>query len=148
MKAQLIEVGLHKGHSFSIKKIDQHHFESPFHFHDLCEMNYVIESFGKTIVGDNISNFTSGDLVLMSPNLPHIWYNDPSYFKKDNLVSAKAIVTYFNPDFLISLTNDYQYDSQIKSLLERAKRGLRFFGKTQQKAISKLNTILNKKGLT
>ena len=147
MKAQLIEVGLYKEQSFSIKKIDQHHFESPFHFHELCEMNYVVESFGKTIVGDNISNFSSGDLVLMSPNLPHIWYNDPRYFKEDDLSPAEAIVTYFNPDFLVCLSNESQYNSQIKSLLERAKRGIRFFGNTRQNAISKLNNILNKKGL-
>jgi len=147
MKAHLIEIGLHKEQSFSIKKIDQHHFESPFHFHDLCEMNYVVESFGKTIVGDNISNFSSGDLVLMSSNLPHIWYNDPSYFKEENLASAKAIVTYFNPDFLIGLTNDSQYSLQIKSLLEKAKRGIRFFGETRRNAISKLNDIVDKKGL-
>ncbi|KAA9036144.1 helix-turn-helix transcriptional regulator [Ginsengibacter hankyongi] len=147
MKAHLIEIGLHKEHSFSIKKIDQHHFESPFHFHDLCEMNYVVESFGKTIVGDNISNFSSGDLVLMSSNLPHIWYNDPSYFKEENLASAKAIVTYFNPDFLIGLTNDSQYNLQIKSLLEKAKRGIRFFGETRRNAINKLNDIVDKKGL-
>lgn len=147
MKAHLIEIGLHKEQSFSIKKIDQHHFESPFHFHDLCEMNYVVESFGKTIVGDNISNFSSGDLVLMSSNLPHIWYNDPSYFKEENLASAKAIVTYFNPDFLIGLTNDSQYNLQIKSLLEKAKRGIRFFGETRRNAINKLNDIVDKKGL-
>ncbi len=147
MKAHLIEVGVYKEQSFTIKKIEQHHFESPFHFHDLCEMNYVVESFGKAIVGDNISNFSSGDFVLMSPNLPHIWYNDPLYFKKNDLEPAKAIVTYFNPDFLTGLTNDSQYNSQIKSLLERAKRGMRFFGNTRQNVISKLNNILNKKGL-
>ncbi|MEO8961992.1 MAG: AraC family transcriptional regulator [Ginsengibacter sp.] len=147
MKAQLIEVGLYKQHSFSIKKIDQHHFESPFHFHDLCEMNYVVEGFGKTIVGDNISNFSSGDLVLMSPNLPHIWYNDPRYFKETDLASAKAIVTYFNPDFLFNLTDDSQYSLLIKRLLEKAKRGIRFFGNTRENAISKLNNILNRKGL-
>jgi len=147
MKAHLIEVDLLREQSFSIKKIDTHHFNSPFHFHELCEMNYVVESFGKTIVGDNISNFSSGDLVLMSPNLPHIWYNDPSYFKEVNLASAKAIVTYFNPNFLIGLTNESQYDLKIKDLLEKAKRGIRFFGNTRQNAISKLNNILNKKGL-
>jgi len=147
MKAHLIEVGLLKEQSFFIKKIDQHHFEGSFHFHDLCEMNYVVESFGKTIVGDNISNFSSGDLVLMNANLPHIWYNDPRYFKDKNLASAKAIVTYFNPMFLIDLTNDSQYDIQINGLLEKAKRGIRFFGNTRQNAIKRLNNITNKKGL-
>jgi len=147
MKAHLIEVGLNNEQSFSIKKIEQHHFEGPFHFHHLCEMNYVIESFGKTIVGDNISNFSSGDLVLMNSNLPHIWYNDPRYFKDEILAPAKAIVTYFNPNFLTGLTNDSQYDYQIKSLLEKAKRGLRFYGNTRQNAIRKLSNIVEKKGL-
>lgn len=147
MKAHLIEVGLHKEQPFFIKEIDQPHFNGPFHFHELGEMNYVVESFGKTIVGDNISNFSSDDLVLMSPNLPHIWYNDPQYFKEPYLASAKAIVTYFNSNFLIGLTNDSQYDLQIKGLLEKAKRGIRFFGNTRQNAINKLNIILNKKGL-
>lgn len=147
MKAHLIEVGIHKEHSFSIKKIEQQHFASPFHFHELCEMNYVVESFGKRIVGDNISNFSSGDLVLMSPNLPHIWYNDPLYFKDNNLRSAKAIVIYFNPLFLINICNESHYDSKIKDFLEKAKRGIRFYGKTLENVTSILNGILNKNGL-
>ena len=147
MKAHLIEVGIHKEQSFSIKKIDQQHFSSPFHFHELCEMNYVVESFGKRIVGDNISNFSDGDLVLMSSNLPHIWYNDPLYFKNTNLASAKAIVIYFNPHFLMGLCNESQYDVKIQDFLDRAKRGIRFYGKTHENVTEKLNTILNKNGL-
>ena len=147
MKAYLIEVDLKKEQSFFVKKIDQHHFNGPFHFHELCEMNYVVESSGKRIVGDNIANFSSGDLVLMNSNLPHIWYNDPSYFKEENKPSAKAIVTYFNPYFLSGLTNEDQYDIKIKTLLEKAKRGIRFFGDTHQKAVSILNGIHYKRGL-
>ncbi|MEO8853957.1 MAG: AraC family transcriptional regulator [Ginsengibacter sp.] len=147
MKAHLIEVGLNHKHSVSFKKIEQQHFKSPFHFHELCEMNYVIESFGKRIVGDNISNFSSGDFVLMNSNLPHIWYNDPLYFKESNLAPAKAIVTYFDPNFLIELTNDNRFTLKIAALLEKAKRGVRFFGNTQQKAVKKLDEILNKNPL-
>ena len=141
MKAHLIEVGLHKKQSVSFKKIEQQHFKSPFHFHELCEMNYVVESFGKRIVGDNISNFASGDFVLMNSNLPHIWYNDPLYFKQPNLAAAKAIVTYFDPNFLIELTNNNQFTLKIEALLEKAKRGVRFYGNTQRKAVKK--SVLN-----
>lgn len=147
MKAQLIEVGLQKEETFFIKKIDCDHFETPFHFHELCELNYVVESSGKRVVGDNISNFSSGDLVLMSSNLPHIWYNDPSYFKDTDRSSAKAIVTYFNPNFLLHLTNEKHYDLKITHLLEKAKRGIRFVGVTQQYAMDKLNGIVKKQGL-
>lgn len=147
MKAHLLEVGLHQKQSVSFKKIEQQHFDSPFHFHELGEMNYVVESFGKRIVGDNISNFSSGDFVLMNSNLPHIWYNDPLYFKERNLGPAKAIVAYFDPHFLIELTNDGRYKLKIKSFLDKAKRGIRFFGSTQQNAAKIVDKILNKNPL-
>jgi len=147
MKAQLIEVDLHKRQLISFKKIEQKHFITPFHFHELCEMNYVVESFGKRIVGDNISNFSSGDFVLMSSNLPHIWYNDSLYFNDSSLAPAKAIVTYFSPDFLTGLSNDNQYASRIQDLLDKAKRGVRFFGNTQKNAIEKLHAITDKNPL-
>jgi AraC-like DNA-binding protein len=147
MKAHLLEVGLQKEHSFFIKQIDAHHFNGSFHFHEHCELNYIVESSGKRIVGDNISNFSSGDLVLMSSNLPHIWYNDPVYFNEEKKRTAKAIVIYFNLDFLIGLTDESQYDLKIKALFEKAKRGISFFGSTRENAISKLNGILLKRGL-
>ena len=147
MKAYLIEVDFKKEQSFFIKNIDQHHFDGPFHFHELCEMNYVVESSGKRIVGDNIANFSSGDFVLMNSNLPHIWYNDPGYFKENTMTSAKAIVTYFNPNFLSGLSNEDQYNAKIKTLFEKAKRGIRFFGKTQQAVLTILNGIHLKNGL-
>jgi AraC-like DNA-binding protein len=147
LKAYLIEVDFKKEQSFFIKNIDQQHFDGPFHFHELCEMNYVVESSGKRIVGDNIANFSSGDLVLMNSNLPHIWYNDPGYFKDNAITSAKAIVTYFNPNFLAGLSNEDQYNTKIKTLFEKAKRGIRFFGKTQQNALTILNGIHLKHGL-
>ncbi len=147
MKAHLIEVDLHKKQSISFKKIEQKHFITPFHFHELCEMNYVVESFGKRIVGDNISNFSSGDFVLMSSNLPHIWYNDPLYFRDSNLAPAKAIVTYFSPHFLTELSNDDRYASKIQDLLDKAKRGIRFYGNTQKNATNRLNAIIDKNPL-
>ncbi|MBS1602882.1 MAG: helix-turn-helix domain-containing protein [Bacteroidetes bacterium] len=147
MKAQLIEVGLQKEQTFFIKQLDCDHFNTPFHFHELCELNYVMESSGKRIVGDNISNFSSGDLVLMSSNLPHIWYNDPDYLKDATRGTAKAIVTYFNPNFLVDLTHEEHYRIRITHLLDKARRGIRFLGNTQQHATDRLQSIIHKKGL-
>lgn len=147
MKASLIEVGRQTAHSLSIKEIKENHFNTPFHFHDLCELNFVVESYGKRFVGDSISNFSSGDLVLMSPNLPHIWYNDPVILEDKSSVTAKAIVVYFPADFLHRLTNEDRLISKIKSLIERARQGMRFFGKTQKIVSEQLKAIVGKNGL-
>ncbi|HEV2482888.1 MAG TPA: AraC family transcriptional regulator [Puia sp.] len=147
MKAQLIEVGLQKEQTFFVKKLDCDRFTTPFHFHELCELNFVVESSGKRIVGDNIASFSSGDLVLMNSNLPHIWYNDKDYLADESRGTAKAIVTYFDTHFLVNLCNDEQYSVKIKNLMERAKRGIRFVGDTQQHAAQRLQNIAGKQGL-
>lgn len=147
MKAHLIEIGLQKEQFFFIKKIEDHHFSGPFHFHDLCELNYVVHSYGKRVVGDNISNFSSGDMVLMSPNLPHIWYNDPSYFRTGQSQPAEAIVTYFNPTFLSRLMGDASGAEKVNDLLQRSKRGLRFTGNAHRQVSAKLSELMHKDGL-
>lgn len=147
MKANLIKVGNDDISSLLIKKIEVHHYTSPFHFHDLCELNYVVNSCGKRMVGDRISNFSSGDLVLMSPDLPHIWYNDPSILNAPAQIKiAKAVVIYFPTDFLVKLTNDSAVTYKTHKLLELAKRGLRFYGETQKQVSLKLNALNEKIG--
>lgn len=148
MKARLIEVGTHDTKPIKIKKLEQTHFETPFHFHDLCELNYIMESNGKRIVGDNINNFSAGDLVLMSPNLPHIWYNDPAALnRKSEELIAKATVIYFSEDFLQSLTDDDNLIHQTNCFFKKARRGIKFTGKTLQEAGPKLRDIINKEGI-
>ncbi len=140
MKATLIELAPYQS-SITVKKIKQSHFTTPFHFHDYCELNYVKKSFGKRVVGDNINNFFEGDLVLMSPNLPHVWYNDSKFLENPSAPLAEAIVTYFPVDFLYKLTNDETLLSKIQQLFEKAKRGLKFYGRTQSKIISQLENM-------
>ncbi len=147
MKANLIEIGISNLSSFSFKKIEENHFQTPFHFHDLCELNFVVESYGKRFVGDSIRNFRAGDLVLMSPNLPHIWYNDPAILEDKVGRTAKAIVLYFPADFLCNLTNDLQLLSKVKNLIDRSRRGIRFLGETQQRVTKKLLPLPGKVGL-
>lgn len=147
MKANLITVGVNDSDAVSVKKINEHHYSSPFHFHKICELNHVVSSCGKRIVGDNIDNFAEGDLVLMSPDLPHIWYNDPSILNSPPKSSlARAVVVYFPIDFLDKLTCDPLVLQRIRKLMEKANRGLRFFGATQKAVAASLSTIADKNG--
>lgn len=147
MKPNLIKIGNDDISSLLIKKIEEHHYSSPFHFHNLCELNYVVDSCGKRMVGDNINNFSAGDLVLMSPNLPHIWYNDPSVLDNPPEAKlAKAVVVYFPSDFLAKLAGDDIVLLKTQKLLEKAKRGIKFYGKTQEQVTLKLNHIMEKSG--
>lgn len=147
MKAQFIEVGTPAAKTIHIKKINTDYLQSPFHFHDLCELVWIQESHGKRIVGDHVDHFLPGDLVLMGPNLPHIWLNDASFRDAPVKGNVKSIVVYFPANFLQQLSEEEEIIAPVKRLIERAERGVRFTGDTQQQVIQLLAGITRRKGL-
>ncbi len=143
MKSQFIDVKLAGKKTIQIKNINQQYLDSPFHFHHLCELVWVEKGYGKRIVGDNVDNFEDGDLVLMGPNLPHIWQNDVAFFEEKNNLGIRSTVIYFPPDFLLNLTDEQHIVSPIEDLINRADRGLAFHG-TTKKLVSKILIKISK----
>jgi AraC-like DNA-binding protein len=146
MKPQLIDVNLSGTKTIQIKKVDQFYLDAPFHFHHLCELVWVEQSFGKRIVGDHIDNFEDGDLVLMAPNLPHIWQNDQAFLGRKKGFHVKATVIYFPADFLLTLTDEQDVLKPTQELIKNAYRGLFFFGETKKKVSEILSNISGTEG--
>lgn len=146
MRAELIDVILQSKRTIRIKKVDKFFFDGPFHFHQLCELIFIEESYGKRMVGDNINNFSKGDLILMGPDLPHIWQNDPIFFLKEEELKSKATVVYFPADFLLNLSDEISVIQPTQELIKRSARGLRFYGKTQTRVSEILSNISEEDG--
>lgn len=134
MKAQFIELSPPTEKTIHVKQVDQNFLSNPLHFHELCELVYIQESYGKRIVGNHVATFSAGDLVLMGPNIPHIWRNDDVFLDDDHPERAKAIVLYFPADFLLQLTDDQATIITMQNFINRSKRGLRFYGEALEKA--------------
>ena len=69
-------------------------FDFPVHYHPEYELNLVLNSSGKRIIGDSIQDFEDMDLVLIGPNSPHAWTGN----KENN--DAQVITLQFHEDFL------------------------------------------------
>jgi len=147
MKAQLIDISFENKKTIQLKKVDKFYLDNPFHFHHLCELVWIEESYGKRIIGDNVDNFSEGDLVLMSPDLPHIWQNDPVFFQKKKGYRSRATVIYFPDDFLTNLSDESSVIKPMQELVRKAKRGIRFLGETHHQVTSMLRTMEQSAGL-
>jgi len=51
-----------------------------WHYHPEIELVYFKKGTGTQFIGDSISLFLTGDIVLVGPNLPHYWQFDDSFF--------------------------------------------------------------------
>ncbi len=134
MKPTLITLNAEKKKLLQVKKIESNSFETPFHFHDLFELNCVLKGHGKRVVGDNIDNFYDGDLVLLSARLPHVWKTDAA-FSQDKKQKAKAVVLYFTPDLFLEHFTDTAFLKRIQHVFKKAERGLKISGKARQQII-------------
>jgi AraC-like DNA-binding protein len=113
-------------------------FRIPYHFHPEIELTLILQSRGKRFVGDNISPFREGDLVLLGPNLPHFWCN-PHQQRKRQL--SEAIVIQFREDVFGSGLFNRPEMQIIQNLLERSRCGIHFTGKTSEQAAKQLRSL-------
>ncbi|MDH7459719.1 AraC family transcriptional regulator [Chitinophagaceae bacterium 26-R-25] len=148
MKANLIEVGALNTQAILVKKVSKSYFNSLFHFHEVCELNYIVEGSGKSIVGDCIRNYSAGDLVLLGPNLPHIWYGDPTESDVTETQAGKAIVIYFPSNYLKILGLEEPFIQKAENLIEKSKGGVNFPSHTSKKIAALLDDILDATGIT
>ncbi len=133
--------------SIDIKNVDLPYLDTPLHFHNAYEMVFVKKSNGRRIVGDKIENFTDGDLVLMGPDLPHVWYNEKEYYSENSTLKVEAIVVYFHPDWLTENILKSADLNKVRSLLESMSRGIKVVGKTKKKVVKKILKLTKSQGL-
>ncbi|UXX79382.1 AraC family transcriptional regulator [Reichenbachiella carrageenanivorans] len=67
-----------------------------------------------------------GELVLVGPNLPHLWRNDASYTQDGASDGVKTIVLKFTRDFIGNGTFDRSEFVKINQLLQMSKYGVYF----------------------
>ncbi|WP_139957382.1 AraC family transcriptional regulator [Flavicella sediminum] len=100
--------------------------EAAWHYHAQYELLYISKSTGIRFVGDSVSPFAPGDLVLVGPYLPHLWRNDSSYYDEREESNVKTIVIKFTRDFIGEDTFDKPIFSEISKMLEDSKYGVCF----------------------
>lgn len=108
-------------HSFISRKLPLAS-DARIHSHKNFELNFITSGSGRRIVGDNISGFDTGDLVLLGPNLPHCW----EALDFDNDMDPFCIVTHFSEDIINSDFFKMPELEKVVDLLKQSSTGLRF----------------------
>jgi AraC-like DNA-binding protein len=129
---------------FHFQEFIQPRFTSPFHLHDEFELILIKKSHGKLYLGNNVLNFSDGDLFLLAPGLPHCFFNSNGY-EKENIL-AHAIVIHFQNNFLGDSFYNKREASQLIRLLGKSKYGIQFFN-LKKSILKKFQQLNQKKNL-
>jgi AraC-like DNA-binding protein len=127
-----------EGSSFRLlyQKVIANDFPWNYHYHPEFELVFVLYGYGRRHVGNHLSYYEDGDLVLIGSNLPH------AGFGYDALGEHEEIVIQFKDDFLGNDFFERPEMQNIKKLFERSQQGIQFYGKTYKKVGTALKKLL------
>lgn len=129
---------------FAFKVLRAPGFDCPWHFHDEYELILVRKSGGYRLVGDNLKPLAPGDLVLIGPNLPHIWQNDEHGPGRHTPVDA--VLIQFEEKFLGDWLELPAF-LPVRQLLRRAALGLEIVGHTRERVSEMMVEMSRLRGL-
>lgn len=113
-------------------------FDFPVHYHPEFEMNLVLNSKGKRIIGDSIKEYQHPDLVLIGPNTPHAWTGQEE--------GVQVITIQFHTDFLSEKALSRKLTMPIRELLDRSKMGVLFSPETTVNLIDRISRLTEMRG--
>jgi AraC-like DNA-binding protein len=126
MKTEFEKIKPDLGSSFTLLHVDIPINSVPwhYHYHPEIELVNVVKGSGKRHVGNHLSHFESGDLVLIGSNLPHAGFGNGA------VGDHEEIVLQFKPEFIQNCL-DWPEISELNSLFVKANQGIHFYGKTE-----------------
>jgi AraC-like DNA-binding protein len=129
MKPHFHKVAVPIHNSFSVRHDRQQQFGRLLHYHPELELHFMIKGEGIRLIGDNVSHFTGGEVILLGENLPHAWKEKDSDNADDYV---EAIVIHFSPACLGKDFFELPEAYLIPRVFEAAKKGLLIQGESAE----------------
>lgn len=146
MKAKLLERRNPFDKSFTSVIHSFPYFLDIWHYHPEMELVYISKSTGTRFIGDSIQPFSSGELVLIGMDLPHLWQNDKAYFEKGSEMKAEAITIHFKKEFAGKEFMEIPEMKEIAGLFQRAEQGIVFSAEVGESARELMLSIHRESG--
>lgn len=126
-----------EGSSFRLlyQKVKAEDFAWDYHYHPEIEIVCVYGGNGRRHVGNHLSYYQDGDLVLIGSSVPH------GGFGFGAVGEHEEVVIQFMPDFLGEDFLKKPELKNIKKLFERGLQGIKFTGLTKQLIAQELHKL-------
>lgn len=124
-------------------------FYDQLHQHEEIQLSFIENGSGTLFVGDSISRYQTGDILVIDGNLPHVFKSDPNPEEKSKMLSLFFTKDGFGKDFfqLAEL-------NETKSFFRKIENGFRcqsnlsllkiaFLSLKEQTKLSQFTTFLN-----
>jgi len=108
-----------------------------WHYHPDIEIILTLKGRGKRFVGNDISNYKEGNVVMLGKNLPHCWLTKNQ---------SKQVVIQIPESFYLGSFLKHPEMKEINLLFNKCIKGILFQGKTKKGARERILNLFTLKG--
>lgn len=102
-------------------------FYGYLHQHDEIQISYIKQGSGSLIVGDRVSNYRPGDVLVLGANLPHVFKSNPRISETSQMLSVFFTEIAFGPSFF-----NTEELKPLRSFLSKSENGFRIVDTSQR----------------
>lgn len=132
--------------SFSVRQDGVRNTNSWWHFHSEIELIGFHRGTGLQFVGDSISRFEAGDVVMVGSNLPHCWRYDETA-ESNATVEPYSTAIHFQPGLLGEVFMRLPESGGLAQLIDQSARGLLLRGAGAQRVADELTAVRQATGM-
>ena len=140
MRPQLHKLPLSPDSSFIYINCECNYFDKAWHFHKEYELVLIDKTKGTRFIGDKVNFIKENDLMLIGPNIPHLYRNTEEYYQNKGLVARSSFI-HFTDDFLGDGFFDLPEMKLVRRLLDKSVLGLEIQGKANRYVKNKLQEM-------
>ena len=147
MQPKLEKVPFNLASSIYVKREIVPFMVYPWHYHPEFEIIFVEKSYGIRLMGNHIGNFSDGDLMFISPDLPHVWKNDQAFYQDNKELFVDVYVIQFRENALGEGFFNLPEFVAIKKLFLLGQQGMLVKGNDHTKIAELIKSVYNSSGI-
>jgi AraC-like DNA-binding protein len=132
--------------SITVKREITPYMDYLWHYHPEYEIIFVEKSYGIRLMGNHMGNFYDGDLMFISPNLPHVWRNDQDFYMGDKRLFVDVYVIHFREDTLGRDFFQLPEFSPVRKLFQLGQQGMLIKNQGHKEVSKLIKSVYNSSG--
>jgi AraC-like DNA-binding protein len=107
------------------EKVCLPYFYPYLHRHKETQITWIQKGEGTLIAGNNMHDFSAGDIFLLGANLPHVFKSNPEYFAPNTNKQIEALTIFFNPEGTLASLFDLPEMKQSRIFIQQHLQGFK-----------------------
>ena len=125
MKVLQFTIPLTHDKSVIAEKVYQSHHYPHLHRHNEIQITWIQKGEGTLMAGNNVHDYSSGDIFVLGANLPHVFKSNPEYFVQNTNKEVETLTIYFNPEGALSSMFDLPELKSSKMFMQQHQQGFK-----------------------